>query len=129
MTAHSINRRQFERFTVQPEYTSAAVRVHPDQTQFGLEGHITDISEGGICFDIDEPIEPGQTISMRIDIPEHAGDIGPGRAVFVTGNVVWCEIDYAGAAQAAMAITRFDRAGDKQRMIKALMTPRFKRAA
>ena len=129
MSTNQINRRQFERFAVNPGYTSAGVRQHPDQTTFETEGHIFDISEGGVCFELDIPIEPGNTISMRIDIPDHVGDTGPGRAVFVTGNVVWCDIEEPGPAKMAMVITRYDREGDKQRMIRALGNTGYQRAA
>ncbi len=129
MTTHQINRRRFERFAVNPGYTSAGVRQHPDETTFTTEGHIYDISEGGICFELDIPIEPGNTISMRIDIPSTVGDTGPGRAVFVTGNVVWCDIEEPGPAKMAMVITRYDRQGDKQRMIRALASTGYRRAA
>jgi len=129
MTSYPINRREYERFTMNPGYTSTAVRVHPDETVFSSEGHIYDVSEGGICFELDIPIDPGATISMRVDLPSTSGDTGPGRAVFVTGNVVWCNIDEPGAAKMAMVITRYDREGDKQRMIRALTGSGYQRAA
>jgi hypothetical protein len=129
MSSYPINRREYERFAVNPGYTSTAVRLHPDETEFSSEGHIYDLSEGGICFELDIPIEPGSTISMRVDIPTSSGDTGPGRAIFVTGNVVWCDVDEPGAAKMAMVITRFDREGDKQRMIRALTGTGYQRAA
>tara|TARA_R110002073_G_scaffold1715_3_gene12280 strand:+ start:40812 stop:41201 length:390 start_codon:yes stop_codon:yes gene_type:complete len=129
MSNPQINRRQFERFAVNPGYTGAGVRLHPDETTFDRDGHVYDISEGGICFELDDPIEPGNTISMRIDIPSNVGDTGPGRAVFVTGNVIWCDTEEPGAAKMAMVITRFDREGDKQRMIRALSETGYQRAA
>ncbi len=131
MSTQSINRRQHERFRVNPGYTSTSVRVHPDEETFSREGHIYDLSESGVCFELDIPIEPGSTVSMQIDLPGLATnrDIGPGRAVFVTGNVVWCDIDEPGAAKMALAITRYDRAGDKERLIRAMTSNRFQRAA
>ncbi|MBL4590800.1 MAG: PilZ domain-containing protein [Phycisphaerales bacterium] len=131
MSIQSINRRQHERFLVNPGYTSTCVRIHPDEETFTRSGHIYDLSEGGVCFELDIPIEPGSTVSMQIDLPGLAGpeDIGPGRAVFVTGNVVWCDIEEPGAAKMALAITRYDRAGDKERLIRALSANRFLRAA
>ena len=129
MNTHEINRREYERFAVTPGYTSTGVRVHPDETTFDRDGHIYDISEGGICFELDIPLEPGCTISMRVDLPANVGDIGPGRAVFVTGNVVWCNIDEPGPAKMAMVITRYDRAGDKERMIRALSGTGLRRVA
>lgn len=124
-----VNRRTHERFMLQPGYTSAAVRIHPDEQTFMLEGHVYDISEGGIRFELDRPIEPGSTVSMRIDLPMNTGDTGPGRSVFVTGNIVWCDVEEPGASKMALAITRFDREGDKGRMIRAMTSKRFMRAA
>ena len=124
-----VNRRTHERFLLQPGYTSAAVRLHPDETAFTLEGHVYDISEGGIRFELDRPIEPGTTVSLRIDLPSNTGDLGPGRSVFVTGNIIWCDLEEPGASKMALAITRFDREGDKGRMLKALTSKRYLRAA
>jgi len=129
MNKNPTNRRRHERFRVNPGYTSMALRRHPDESLFGFEGHIYDISEGGLCFELDQPVEPGTTVSVRLDLPACPGDIGPGRAVFVTGNVVWCDDDEPGASRMAMAITRFDRAGDKERLIRSLTRERFVRAA
>lgn len=124
-----VNRRSHERFLLEPGYTSAAVRVHPDEQFFTHEGHVYDISEGGICFELDRPLQPGSTISMRIDLPGNSGDAGPGRAVFLTGNIIWCDLDEPGASRMALAITRFDREGDKGRMLRAFSHKRYLRAA
>ena len=124
-----INRRAHERFVLQPGYTGVAVRIHPDETEFNLDGHAYDISEAGICFELDRPIDAGYTVSLRLDLPLNAGDTGPGRSVFVTGNIVWCEYEGPGASRMAMAITRYDREGDKARMMRALTSKRYLRAA
>ena len=124
-----VNRRQHERFLLEPGYTGAAVRVHPDEDVFTREGHVYDISEAGVCFEMDQAIEPGSTVSMRVDLPMNAKDLGPGRSVFLTGNIVWCDADEMGAVRIAMAITRFDREGDKGRMMRALTGNRYLRAA
>lgn len=124
-----VNRREHERFQLEPGYTSAAVRLHPDEQVFTREGHVYDISEGGVCFEMDQAIEPGSTVSMRLDLPANTGDRGPGRSVFLTGNIVWCDADEMGAVRMALAVTRFDREGDKGRMIRALTSKRYQRAA
>ncbi len=129
MINNPINRRAHERFQVNPGYTSMALRVHPDETEFALEGHVYDISEGGVCFELDRPIDPGQTVSIRIDLPMTGQDIGPGRAVFLTGNIVWCDLEEPGASRMALAVTRFDRAGDRERLIKSLTTGHHLRVA
>ena len=46
-----VNRRQFERFMLEPGYTGALARVHPEEEVFVREGHVYDISEGGVCFE------------------------------------------------------------------------------
>ena len=129
MINNPINRRSHERFQLNPGYTGMALRRHPDEAEFELEGHVYDISEGGICFELDRPIDPGQTVSVRIDLPMNGIDIGPGRAVFMTGNVVWCDLEEPGASKMAMVITRFDRAGDRERLIKSLTTGHHLRVA
>ncbi len=129
MVNNPINRRNHERFQLAPGYTSMAMRRHPDETEFELSGHVYDISEGGICFELDMPIQPGETVSVRIDLPMTGEDKGPGRAVFMTGNVVWCDVEEPGASKMAMVITRFDRAGDRERLIKTLTTGHHLRAA
>lgn len=127
-----IDRREHARFRVNPGYTPVRVRVHPDET-YTLDGHIYDISEGGVCFEIDRPVESGSRVSLQIELPGHlfdtGRDIGPGRAVFVTGNVVWCDLDEPGASRMAVAVTRYDRAGDRERLIRAMTAGRYLRAA
>lgn len=127
-----IDRRVHARFRVNPGYTPVEMRVHPEE-RFTLGGHIYDISEGGVCFEMDYPVAPGTPVSLKIDLPsqvrESGADIGPGRAVFVTGNVVWCDTDEPGAARMAVAITRYDRAGDRERLIRAMTAGRYLRAA
>ncbi|MCC5823009.1 MAG: PilZ domain-containing protein [Phycisphaerales bacterium] len=132
MTLNPIDRREHTRFRVNPGYTPIQLRVHPEE-RFEFSGHIYDISEGGVCFELDRPIEPGARVSIQIDLPGHllesGRDIGPGRAVFATGNVIWCDMDEPGASRMAVAITRFDRAGDRERLIRALTAGRYLRAA
>jgi hypothetical protein len=127
-----IDRREHARFRVNPGYTPVEVRLHPDE-RFTLAGHIYDISEGGVCFEIDHAVEPGSRVSLKIELPAHlvhsGRDVGPGRAVFATGNVVWCDLDEPGASRMAVAITRFDRAGDRERLIRAMTAGRYQRAA
>ncbi|MFG0245766.1 MAG: PilZ domain-containing protein [Phycisphaerales bacterium JB052] len=124
-----VNRRIHERFLLQPGYTAASVRLHPKEREFTREGHVYDISEGGIRFELDHPIELGSTISMRIQLPSNCQEAGPDHCVYVTGNVIWCDLDEPGPSKMAMAITRFDRQGDKARMLRSLTSKRYLRAA
>jgi hypothetical protein len=127
-----IDRREHARFRVNPGYTPVELRVHPEE-RFEMAGHIYDLSEGGVCFELDFPVAAGAAVSLKIDLPTHllesGQDIGPGRAVFVTGNVVWCDTSEPGPARMAVAITRYDRAGDRERLIRAMTAGRYLRAA
>lgn len=129
---HAIDRRVFERFALTPGYTEIGVRLE-HESDFVRTGHAYDVSEGGLRFDLDEAIEPGTRVAIRIGLPmgpwDAAADAGPGRAVFATGHVVWCDVDDPMSCKLAVAITRFDRAGDKERLLKALSARGFRRAA
>lgn len=128
-TLNPIDRRGHARFRVNPGYTPVEVRVHPED-EHRLGGHVYDLSEGGVCFEIDHPIEPGARVSLKIELPlPMVGPGDAGRAVFLTGNVVWCDTEEPGAARMAVAVTRYDRAGDRERLIRALSAGRYLRAA
>lgn len=126
----TLDRRQYERFEVAAAYTEVAVR-RMDEGQYRLEGHAYDISEGGIQFELDTPIAPGETINLRIALPEwQQADVGPGRAVFVVGRVIWLDDDdTTGPVRMAVAFTRFCRVGDKERLLRSLTAGRYRRAA
>lgn len=128
--SNSTNRRRFERFALRPMYTPVAVSLL-DSEQFMLEGHAYDISEGGIRFELDRPIAPGTPIAMQITLPTDRADadIGPGRSVFVMGNVVWIDDSEPGPVQHALVITRYARLGDRERLLQRLASGTYARAA
>jgi len=132
---NTIERRQFARFLLKPMYTPIAVRTL-EEARFTREGHAYDISEGGVQFELDRPIEPGTPVALQITLPCHAEgrhheDPGPGRAVFVTGNVVWIDDDGVpgGPVRMAAVFTAFSRAGDRERLLGQITTGRLARAA
>lgn len=132
------NRRRHQRYVTPPMYTGIAVRLL-DEEGFRFEGHAYNISEGGIQFELDDPIEPGRAVALRIDLPAPVGlggprlgspDVGPGRAVFVIGNVVWIDDDdVAGPVRHAVAFTRFCRLGDRERLLRQLQSGLYTVAA
>ncbi len=126
------NRRKFNRFRLPPAYTPVNVRL-TDSEKFTLSGHAYDISEGGIQFELDNPIAPGTPIAMQIELPRGLGEAedvdGPGRAVFVLGNVVWIDDSEPGPVRMALVITRFARAGDQERLRSRLASGRYSAAA
>jgi len=125
------DRRRHERTTVIPAYTGCRVRLQREDG-FRFDGHVHDISEGGVRFEADVPVDPGTPVALQIDLPHRdssADADGPGRAVFVIGNVVWCNIEEPGPAIMAMAITRYARAGDRERLLRRLAGNGFARRA
>ena len=124
----TFDRRRSQRFLTPPMYHAISLRLleHDD---FRYDGHAYDISEGGVQFEIDRPVEPGTEVALRIALP--AGfDTGPGRAVFVTGRVIWIgDIDEPGPVRMAVAFTRFARSGDQQRLRRLFDHRRLRLAA
>lgn len=126
--SNQINRRQFERFALPPMYSRVTMRLL-DRDSFEFEGHAYDISEAGLCFEIDKPIEPNTTVVMRIDLPmHHEGEPG---YVEVFSRIVRVDEDDRefGPVRLAASFSRFVRFGDKQRLIAHFCTGRYARAA
>lgn len=123
MHAHSLSRRRHQRLALPPMYSAVRVRFLHDEA-FTLEGHAYDISEGGAQFELDQAIDPGTPIALEVSLPNSfgaEGEIdGPGRAIFVLGNVVWVDDSEPGPVRLAIAFTRFARAGDRERLLNRL---------
>ncbi len=112
-------RRIAPRYVLPTGYTRIAVR-RLDEDVFSLEGHAYDISAGGMQFELDQGIEPGTRVATRIHLPTRVGDVGPGRAVFAFGNVVWNDDEDVGPVRLAVAFTSFARAGDEDRLMRQI---------
>ena len=127
-----IDRRRHPRFACTPSYTPARLRLMHEET-FARSGHVYDISEGGLRFEMDVAIEPGTPVALEIMLPDMPGMLhtndGPGRAVFVLGNVIWCDTEEPGPAQMALVTTRYARAGDKERLVRRLTAGAYARVA
>lgn len=127
-----LDRRQHPRFMVSPMYTEAQLRVLDEDT-YRHVGHVYDMSEGGVQFEMDRPIAPGTAVALQVALPNPPANVedvdGYGRAIFVVGNVVWCESDEPGPARMAMVITRYCHAGDRERLLRRLTRGQYLRAA
>lgn len=125
-----LNRRRFERFEVPAPYSLVRIRPlwSPDYTH---EGHVYDISEGGVRFEADDPLPPGTAVAMELELPSGAGKADPeSRHVYVFGNIIWLnEEDLPGPVRMAAAFTRFALAGDRERLMRRLVSGRYARAA
>jgi hypothetical protein len=124
----TINRRRFERFALSPMYTPVAVRLLADDA-YEFEGHAYDVSEGGLRFELDYPIEPGTPVAVTVLLPGHGPESS--RSVCVYANVIWVENDEdePGPVRMAAAFTKFARAEDKERLLGLLGSGRVARAA
>lgn len=125
---NQINRRQFERFALLPMYSRVTMRLL-DGDAFEYEGHAYDISEAGLCFEIDRPVAVGTTVVLRIDLPMALE--GEPRYIEVFSRIVRVDEDdvEVGPARMAAEFGRFARFGDKQRLIAHFCTGRYARAA
>ncbi len=125
------DRRRYERYLLPSMYTAVAAR-ELDSDEFTLTGHAYDISRGGMRFELDQPIEPGAKIALRIELPGSGANWAEPRAVFAFANVVWIEeddLDSTGPVRMACVFTNFCRAGDEDRLLKRLQSGRFAQAA
>jgi hypothetical protein len=132
MSHSAADRRQHLRFAVRPMYTSVRVRLLHEE-RFSLEGHAYDLSEGGVQFELDYGVEPGTPVAVELQLPlpvlAAAGDTGPGRSLFVFGNVVWLDDSEPGPVRLAIAFTRFARQGDQERLRRCLKGGALAKAA
>ena len=125
-----INRRRYERFALAPGYTPVAVKLLADDT-FQFEGHAYDISEAGLRFELDQPIDPGTPVAIEVTLACGPRSFTEDNRVCVMGSVVWVDDDEdePGPVRMAAAFTRFARTGDKERLLAQLQSGRLARAA
>ena len=79
-----VDRRTHTRYALPSMYTTVSV-VDENGTVI-REGHVYDISEGGMRFELDDALEPGSTVIVRIDLPGHNTE-----HVNATCNILWVE--------------------------------------
>lgn len=75
------DRRRHTRFKVAPMYSHIHVRRGEGATEV-LEGHLYDISVGGVRFELDEPLAEGEAVTIDISLP------GCQTLIQATGKVV-----------------------------------------
>jgi hypothetical protein len=123
----SANRRKHSRYVLPTGYTPIAVR-YADADEFTLGGHAYNISQGGICFELDQPVTPGTQVGMMVTLPE--GSSAVKRAVFVLANIVWVgDVEEPGPVEHAAAFHLFPRVGDEDLLRAALKSGRYAMAA
>jgi hypothetical protein len=124
------DRRQHTRFAMQPMYSRVVVQPL-DAPQRLLEGHAYDISEGGVRFELDEALEAGTRIAIRIDVPQTWSERSTQRrTIFAFANLVWVEDpDAIGPASMAAVFTQFSRSDDEALLRRRLYSGRYAMAA
>jgi hypothetical protein len=113
-------------------YTEVSVRELESES-FQFQGHAYDISLGGMRFELDNVIEPGTQIAVRIQLPGPTSQRDRDRrAVFAMATVVWTEqddLDQGGPVRMACVFKNFCQPGDEQRLLSQLTSGLYARAA
>ena len=120
--SNPINRRQHERFRLQPMYAEVrAERAEAAGDRGGhdhLEGHAYDISEAGVRIELDEPLDPGESVAVELKLPGNCDDV---RA---SASVVWVAApdDDPGPRRMALRFKAFASTADRDRLFRYLGT-------
>jgi hypothetical protein len=120
----SINRRRFVRLRLQPMYTPLTLCRLDNQRI--LEGHSYDVSEGGLQFELDEPVAPGTPVAIEIALPR------AGRrptTIEVLGTVVWTDESEPGPVRMAVEIKSFALPEDQESLKQYVGSGRVSKAA
>jgi hypothetical protein len=125
MPATDMNRRAHERFYLPPMYTTVTARSRRSGNRRLLQGHVYDISEGGVRIELDEPLIPGERITIDLALP------GATSGVMVRGSVVWVndDEDDPGPRRMAVRFERFRGLADRERLASYLASNPARRAA
>jgi len=108
--------RRFRRICLPPMYTFVRLRP-PGRRRYPWSGHIYNISESGMHFEVDQPIDPGTEVEISAMLP------GPvHRVLHATGRVVRLHDDADDPApiRMALAFSRFQRPADHQQLKRYL---------
>lgn len=121
----SIDRRACERFTLMPMYTSVQAKRLADDATEELAGHAYDISEAGVRIELDQALEPGESITIDLTLP------GATSTIAASADVVWVNdaIDDPGPRRMALRFTNFRSDEDHDRLRRYLGSGVVRRAA
>ncbi len=112
MSGQEKKRRGHERIRMHPMYT--AVTACPSKRGDGLrlEGHVYDISMGGVRIELDQPLDPGEIVALHLLLP------GAQSPVQASASVVWVhdEHDDPGPRRMALQFTDFPNDADRSRL-------------
>jgi len=122
------NRRRYDRFLLPVGYTPVQVHCGAGD-ESAIEGHAYDISEGGICFEVDKALTPGQRVGLTITVPGgHLG--GESTSAFAVATVVRVtDEDEPGPIQHAAAFLSFPQQKERRTLLEAINSGVFQHAA
>ncbi len=106
-------------------YTTVTARRVARPGNAALCGHIYDICEAGVRIELDEPLEPGESVELELELPGAPG------GVEASADVVWIHdaLDDPGPRRMALRFTGFAGRGDRDRLTRYLTTSPSRRAA
>ncbi len=124
-TTNPIDRRAHQRFTLMTMSTTVEARRLAGDVDRALLGHAYDISEAGVRIELDEALEPGESIAVHLTLP------GATSSVAASANVVWVndEIDDPGPRRMALRFTNFHSDQDHDGLLGYLNSVFVRRAA
>lgn len=122
MTEAKMNRRDANRVSVTAAYSSVAVTAEGSSEP--LNGHVYDISEKGLRFEVDRALPIGSSIELELIVP-------PEESIRVTARVVrvFDEADDPGPRRMGAEFTGFVTAEDEARLDGLLDSFHLVRAA
>jgi len=125
-----VDRRRFERFTLQPMLTTVIVRRVREGRMQELRGHAYDISEGGLRIELDERLDVGEPVNVEVSLPG-ANPFDNCRTILAACEVVWVndELDDPAAPRMALRIVHFHGDGSRERLLRYFGTRALPRAA
>ena len=121
----NIDKRQHQRFILAPMYSSVIARLVGGEEVRELHGHAYDVSEAGVRFELDEAINPGESITVYLTLPGTQSSVG------ATGDVIWVndETYDPGPRRLAIQFTDFRSDEDRFRLLNYLGSAQVRRAA
>ncbi len=112
MPGQEKKRRGHQRIRVQPMYTAVTACPSNRDGDLRLEGHVYDISKGGVRIELDEALDPGEVVALRLALP------GAASVVEASASVIWVhdEHDDPGPRRMALRFTGFPNDDDRDRL-------------
>ena len=112
-------RRVHPRQRLLPGYAAVYVQIVEDGKARILDGHVYDVSEGGVRIELDEAPAIGTYVSVCLQLPGAEGGI------FATGRIVrhFDDSDEPGPRRMALAFRRFLGTKDRTRLRQVLHAP------